>query len=62
MPTGEALDAIVQIEAARIGESALNRGGTAVPSAELSIRALAAFIGAGIVERQEAGVSELQQS
>jgi hypothetical protein len=57
LPTGEALDAIVQIEAARIGESALNRDGMAVPSAELSLRALGAFTGAGFVERQEAVAS-----
>jgi hypothetical protein len=54
LPTGGALDAIVQTEAFRIGESALNRDGAAVSSAELSERALAAFIGAGIVEREDA--------
>jgi hypothetical protein len=57
LPTGEALDAIVQTEAVRIGESVLNRDGTVVARAELCMRALAAFTGAGIVERDGAVAS-----
>jgi hypothetical protein len=54
LPTGEALDAIVQTETMRLGESVLNQDGTAVAPAELTMRSLAAFTGAGIVERHEA--------
>ena len=51
---GAALDALVNIEAARLGESALGRGGRAIESDELRLRALAAFAAAGMIRREEA--------
>lgn len=54
LPSGEDLDALVQAELARLRESALNSDGTIVASDELSMRALAAFAGAGMIKRDEA--------
>ena len=45
LPIGETLDTLVQSEAARIAESALNPDGTAVAEPELAINVLAAFAG-----------------
>jgi len=57
LPTGPPLDALVEAEAARLRESALNADGAIAASDELNMRALAAFIGAGMVERDEAVAS-----
>lgn len=54
LPTGEVLDAIVQTEVTRLRESALNPDGSALSDGELSLRAVAAFAGAGMVKRDEA--------
>ena len=54
LPIGETLDTLVQSEAARIAESALNPDGTAVAEPELAINVLAAFAAAGMVKRDDA--------
>ena len=54
LPPGKALDELVSIEAARLGESALGRDGRAVESDELRLRALAAFTAAGMIPYDEA--------
>ena len=51
---GVALDALVNSEAVRLGESALATDGTALDTGELRLRALAAFVGAGLIDRGEA--------
>ena len=50
----QALDELVNAEAARLGESALGRDGRAVEGDELRLRALAAFAAAGLIQREEA--------
>lgn len=51
---GAALDELVNVEAARLGESALGRNGRAVEGDELRLRALAAFAAAGMIPYDEA--------
>ncbi len=57
LPGGAVLDALVGAEAARLGESALAADGSALDAGELRLRALAAFAGAGLLDRAEAMAS-----
>jgi hypothetical protein len=57
LPGGEALDDLVKIEAARLGESVLAADGSVLRAGELELRAIAAFAGAGLVTREEAMAS-----
>ena len=57
LPGGDALDELAKGEAVRIGESALAPDGAALDAAELRLRAVAAFIGAGMVTREEGAAS-----
>ena len=51
---GATLDELVNAEAARLGESALERDGRAIEGDALRWRALAAFAAAGLIQRDEA--------
>ncbi len=57
LPDGEALDEVVKTEIARLAESALGPDGLPVAEEELVLRSLAAFLGAGLVGRDEAFAS-----
>ncbi|HTU54094.1 MAG TPA: MobF family relaxase [Acetobacteraceae bacterium] len=57
LPGGAALDALVSSEVVRLGESALAADGTALDASGLRLRALAAFVGAGLIDRGEARAS-----
>jgi hypothetical protein len=57
LPGGAALDELVKIEVARLGESVLAADGSAFHASELELRAIAAFAGAGLVTRDEAMAS-----
>ncbi|OYV28699.1 MAG: hypothetical protein B7Z81_15565, partial [Acidocella sp. 20-61-6] len=57
LPSGAALDELVKIEVARLGESVLAADGSALRASELELRAIAAFAGAGLVTRDEAMAS-----
>ena len=57
LPGGAALDELVKIEVARLGESVLAADGSAFHASELELRAIAAFAGAGLVTREEAMAS-----
>lgn len=54
---GVTLDAVVNSEVVRLGESALAADGTALDAGELRLRALAAFVGASLIDRGEARAS-----
>lgn len=51
---GDALDALVNNEAARLGESALDKEGRAIEVRELQLRAVAAFAGAKLIDAETA--------
>jgi hypothetical protein len=53
-PEGESLDELIKTEAARLGESVLNPGGTATENDTLVLRALAALAAAGLIDREAA--------
>ncbi|MDD2794633.1 MobF family relaxase [Acidocella sp.] len=57
LPGGAALDELVKSEAARLGESALAPDGSALDAGELHLRAVAAFIGAGLLSREDGSAS-----
>ena len=57
MPDGEPLDELVAREANRLTESSMDAAGRPLSRDELTIRALGAFVAAGLVERDEAIVS-----
>ena len=54
LPEGAALDELVTAEAARLGESAVAPDGSALDAGELHLRAVGAFIGAGLLTREAA--------
>ena len=54
LPTGEELDAVVAREMLRLEDSARDDRGQPLPRDELAVRALAAFVAAGMVEHDEA--------
>lgn len=60
LPDADALDGLVTSEAVRIGESALAPDGAALPADELRLRAVAAFVAAGMVTRDD-GVASLSR-
>jgi hypothetical protein len=53
-PVDDALDALVKTEAARLAESVLRADGSAVAADDITLRALAAFVGAGLLGREHA--------
>ncbi|WP_298264663.1 MobF family relaxase [Acidocella sp.] len=57
LPGGDALDELVKIEVARLGESVLAADGSVLRAGALELRAVAAFAGAGLVARDEAMAS-----
>jgi TrwC relaxase/AAA domain len=57
LPGGDALDELVKSEAVRLGESALGPDGAALEPGEPRLRAVAAFIGAGLLTREEGAAS-----
>ncbi len=57
LPIGEALDLLVTREVDRLAESGADPAGHAITRDELAVRALGAFVGAGLVERNEATAS-----
>jgi molybdopterin-guanine dinucleotide biosynthesis protein len=52
--SAETLDSLLKVEVARLAESALHADGTALGGDELAMRALAAFAGAGLIQRDTA--------
>jgi hypothetical protein len=60
LPGADALDGLVTSEAVRIGESAVAVDGAALPADELRLRAVAAFVAAGMVTRGD-GVASLSR-
>ena len=58
--SGDALDNLLKGEVARLAESALHADGTALGGDELAVRALAAFAGAGLIQRDAALASMMQ--
>ena len=58
--SGEALDNLLKVEVARLAESALHADGTALGGDELAVRALAAFAGAGLIQRDAALASMMR--
>ena len=61
LPNGERLDELVAREADRLAESMVDTEGRSVTRDELTIRALGAFVAAGLVERHEA-ISSLRRT
>ena len=57
LPTGESLDELVAREADRLAESSTDAAGRSPPRDEVTIRALGAFVAAGLVNRDEAVAS-----
>ena len=57
LPGGAALDELVAREADRLAESSTDAAGRSPPRDEVMIRALGAFIAAGLVDRDEAVAS-----
>jgi hypothetical protein len=57
LPIGEALDELVIREVDRLAESVADPTGQLITRDELAVRAVGAFVGAGLVERNEAIVS-----
>ena len=54
LPAGEALDELLRREIDRLDESARDAQGRAVPREALAVRALGAFVAAGLVDKPEA--------
>gem|GEM_PF-1173776 len=54
LPTGAALDALVDREIERLAEMTRDGLGGTLPRAELAVRALSAFVAAGLIDRSEA--------
>jgi len=57
LPNGEMLDELVAREADRLAESSVDASGRSPSQREVTIRALGAFVAAGMVERDEAVAS-----
>ena len=54
LPNGELLDVLVTREAERLAESTTDAAGRTLSGDELAVRALGAFVAAGLVDRDEA--------
>ena len=54
LPNGELLDVLVTREADRLAESTTDAAGRTLSGDELAVRALGAFVAAGLVDRDEA--------
>jgi hypothetical protein len=62
LPGGEALDTLLKSEVARLAESALHADGTMLGGDELAARAVAAFVAAGLIQRDAALASMVRMA